>query len=221
MPRARQPACCTWPNPTKCSCCRPRPRSSTRNGRSHRPKPGSTDSAPPRPGLAVLNRRDAEADENVAAMRVARFVYIADGSPLHLRSVLKGSALYDAMLYAYGRGAVIAASGAGATVRLRPDGRSARRRVHSRARHRAQCCRVPRPREARPTIAANGRWSSSPPTRCSSASTRTPRSSREAYGQWNGDRPRPRDRLPRRVPRPNVLTDGATTAELDEAVTTR
>jgi cyanophycinase len=67
-------------------------------------------------GLPVLNRRDAEADENVAAMRVARFVYLSDGSPLHLRSVLKGSALYDAMLYAYGRGAVIAASGAGATV---------------------------------------------------------------------------------------------------------
>jgi cyanophycinase len=67
-------------------------------------------------GLAVLNRRDAEADENVAAMRVARFVYLADGSPLHLRSVLKGSALFDALLYAHGRGAVIAASGAGATV---------------------------------------------------------------------------------------------------------
>jgi cyanophycinase len=49
-------------------------------------------------------------------MRVARFVYLADGSPLHLRSVLKGSALYDAMLYAHSRGAVIAASGAGATV---------------------------------------------------------------------------------------------------------
>ena len=67
-------------------------------------------------GLPVLNRRDAEADENVAAMRVARFVYLADGSPLHLRSVLKGSALFDALLYAHGRGAVIAASGAGATV---------------------------------------------------------------------------------------------------------
>lgn len=67
-------------------------------------------------GLVVLNRRDAEADENVAAMRVARFVYIADGSPLHLRSVLKSSALFDALLYAHGRGAVIAASGAGATV---------------------------------------------------------------------------------------------------------
>jgi len=67
-------------------------------------------------GLPVLNRRDAEADENVAAMRVARFVYLADGSPLHLRSVLKGSALFDALLYAHSRGAVIAASGAGATV---------------------------------------------------------------------------------------------------------
>ena len=66
-------------------------------------------------GLPVLNRRDAEADDNVAAMRVARFVYLADGSPLHLRSVLKGSALFDALLYAHGRGAVIAASGAGAT----------------------------------------------------------------------------------------------------------
>ena len=63
----------------------------------------------------MLNRRDAEADENVAAMRVARFVYLADGSPLHLRSVLKGSALFDALLYAHSRGAVIAASGAGAT----------------------------------------------------------------------------------------------------------
>jgi cyanophycinase len=66
-------------------------------------------------GLSVLNRRDAEADENVAAMRVARFVYLSDGSPLHLRSVLKGSPLFDALVYAHGRGAVIAASGAGAT----------------------------------------------------------------------------------------------------------
>ena len=67
-------------------------------------------------GLPVLNRRDAEADANVSAVRVARFVYVADGSPLHLRSVLKGSAFYEAIEYAYRRGAVIAASGASATV---------------------------------------------------------------------------------------------------------
>jgi len=67
-------------------------------------------------GIPVVNRRDAEADANVSAIRVARFIYIADGSPLHLRSVLKGSAFYEAMVYAYGRGGVIAASGAGATV---------------------------------------------------------------------------------------------------------
>ena len=66
--------------------------------------------------LEVVNRRDAEAAVNVSAVRVARFVYVADGSPLHLRSVLKDSAFYEAMVYAYGRGAVIAASGAGATV---------------------------------------------------------------------------------------------------------
>jgi cyanophycinase len=71
-------------------------------------------------GLRVLNRRDAEADANVTTMRAARFVYLADGSPLHLRSVLKGSALYDAIVHIYDAGAVIAASGAGATVLCDP-----------------------------------------------------------------------------------------------------
>ena len=70
--------------------------------------------------LPVVTRRDAEADANVSMVRVAKFVYVADGSPLHLRSVLKGSAFYDAMIYAHGRGAVIAASGAGATVLCDP-----------------------------------------------------------------------------------------------------
>jgi cyanophycinase len=71
-------------------------------------------------GLPVLNRRDAEADDNVAAVRAAQFIYLADGSPLHLRSVLKGSALYAALVQAYERGAVVAASGAGATVLCDP-----------------------------------------------------------------------------------------------------
>ena len=71
-------------------------------------------------GLEVLNRRDADAEANLTAMRNAKFVYIADGSPLHLRSVLKGSALFDALVQAYEGGAVIAASGAGATVMCDP-----------------------------------------------------------------------------------------------------
>lgn len=71
-------------------------------------------------GLDVLNRRDAETDDNVAAVRDASFVYLADGSPLHLRSVLKGSALYDALVGMYQRGGVVAASGAGATVLCDP-----------------------------------------------------------------------------------------------------
>ena len=50
----------------------------------------------------------------------AKFVYLADGSPMHLRSVLKGSPLYEAMLDAFRGGAVIAASGAAATVLCDP-----------------------------------------------------------------------------------------------------
>jgi cyanophycinase len=71
-------------------------------------------------GLMVLNRRDAEKDTNVSAVSNARFIYIGDGSPLHLRSVLKGSALWDALVRAYEHGAVVAASGAGATVLCDP-----------------------------------------------------------------------------------------------------
>lgn len=70
--------------------------------------------------LMVLHRSEAEDAENVETVRGARFIYLADGSPLHLRSVLKGSALYDALLAAYERGAVVAASGAGATLLCDP-----------------------------------------------------------------------------------------------------
>ena len=66
--------------------------------------------------LHVLNRRDAERDETVKAVESCRFLYIADGSPLHLRSVLKSSACFDAIAKAHSNGATIAASGAGATL---------------------------------------------------------------------------------------------------------
>jgi len=64
----------------------------------------------------VLRRAEAEDAKTVEAVRKARFVYVADGSPLHLRSVLKASPLWDAMLAAYHAGGVLAASGAGATL---------------------------------------------------------------------------------------------------------
>jgi cyanophycinase len=67
-------------------------------------------------GLRVLRRADAEEAEVAAVARAARLLYITDGSPLHLRSVLKDSALFEAIRDAYEAGAVLAASGAGATV---------------------------------------------------------------------------------------------------------
>ena len=46
----------------------------------------------------MLHRSEAEDDAIAKLARDATFVYLADGSPLHLRSVLKDSALFDAML---------------------------------------------------------------------------------------------------------------------------
>jgi cyanophycinase len=70
--------------------------------------------------LAVLHRAEAEDHDIAKAVRAAKFVYIADGSPLHLRSVLKDSALFAALLSAYHGGGVVAASGAGATLLCDP-----------------------------------------------------------------------------------------------------
>lgn len=66
--------------------------------------------------LDALHRAEAEDEDLVACVREAALVYIADGSPLHLRSVLKDSALFQAIRAAYDAGAVVAASGAGATL---------------------------------------------------------------------------------------------------------
>jgi cyanophycinase len=55
-----------------------------------------------------------------AVIRAARFVYIAGGSPLHLKSVLKGSATFDALRAAWNEGAVVAGSAAGAMVLTDP-----------------------------------------------------------------------------------------------------
>ena len=52
-------------------------------------------------GLMVLARPDAEDQANAAAVRDARFIYLGGGSPLHLRSVLKDSAVWQALVEAW------------------------------------------------------------------------------------------------------------------------
>jgi cyanophycinase len=71
-------------------------------------------------GLMVVARPDAEDEANVAAVRNARFLYLGGGSPLHLRSVLKDSPLWAALVEAWNGGAVLAGSSAGAMVLCDP-----------------------------------------------------------------------------------------------------
>ena len=66
--------------------------------------------------LPVLGRTDALDEANVRAVRQARFVYLASGSPMHLRSVIKDTPLYDALLDAWSGGAVLAGAAAGGAV---------------------------------------------------------------------------------------------------------
>jgi cyanophycinase len=65
-------------------------------------------------GLMVLGRTDAEDAAMAAAVRDARFIYLGGGSPLHLRSVLKDSKVWQALEEAWHEGAVVAGSSAGA-----------------------------------------------------------------------------------------------------------
>jgi cyanophycinase len=71
-------------------------------------------------GLMVLGRRDAEDEANAAVVRRSRFIYLGGGSPLHLRSVLKGSLVWNALFAAWEEGATVAGSSAGAMVLTDP-----------------------------------------------------------------------------------------------------
>lgn len=71
-------------------------------------------------GLMVLRRPDADDAANAEVVRHARFVYLSGGSPMHLRSVLKASALWEALLEAWQAGGVVAGSSAGAMVLTDP-----------------------------------------------------------------------------------------------------
>lgn len=75
--------------------------------------------APVRPLLA-LDRPSASDPAHVEVARAARFVYLAGGNPMHLRSVLVHSPLWDALVAAWDEGATIAGSSAGAMVLCDP-----------------------------------------------------------------------------------------------------
>jgi len=63
-------------------------------------------------GLMVVDRASSEDAGMAAALAGARFIYLSGGSPLHLRAVLKRSAVFEALLQAFAGGAVVAGAGA-------------------------------------------------------------------------------------------------------------
>lgn len=58
-------------------------------------------------GLMVLGRSDAEDGGAAAVMRAARLIYVAGSSPMHIRSVLKNSLVWSALVDAWHEGAVV------------------------------------------------------------------------------------------------------------------
>ncbi|MGH2705505.1 MAG: Type 1 glutamine amidotransferase-like domain-containing protein [Actinomycetota bacterium] len=78
--------------------------------------------------LAVLEREDAGDESLARRAREADFIYLCGGDPRHLLEVLRDSAVWQSILDARRRGAVLAGSSAGAMVLcefLRPPGSSA------------------------------------------------------------------------------------------------
>jgi len=88
-----------------------RPEGAVANARAHFEALGATVREVP-----VFGRHDASEPQNVDAVRSARFIYLTGGSPLHLRSVLKETPLWEALLEAWREGAAIVGSSAGAMV---------------------------------------------------------------------------------------------------------
>lgn len=66
--------------------------------------------------VMILSRRDALDSSAADALRESRFIYLGGGSPMHLRSVLKDTPAWSALVDAWSAGAVLAGSSAGAMV---------------------------------------------------------------------------------------------------------
>ena len=81
---------------TGSSSCRRAPPTSTPTGSSHGRSRGSNALGAQRRGLPVLTRPDALDEAIGDAVRTGRFVYLAGGSPMHLRSVLKETPVWEA-----------------------------------------------------------------------------------------------------------------------------
>jgi cyanophycinase len=71
-------------------------------------------------GLDLLTRRDALDADLAARVRDARFLYLVGGSPMHLRSVVKDSPVWYALVAAWADGAVVAAASGAARVLCDP-----------------------------------------------------------------------------------------------------
>lgn len=65
-------------------------------------------------GRMVLRRADANQQDHAQAVSSARMVYLVGDSPLHLRSVLKDTAVFDGLRTVLSNGGVVVATGASA-----------------------------------------------------------------------------------------------------------
>lgn len=74
----------------------------------------------PARGVDVLTRRDALDPGLTAQLAGSAFTYLVGGSPMHLRSVMKDSPAWDAVIGAWQAGGVLAGSSAGAMVLCDP-----------------------------------------------------------------------------------------------------
>ena len=62
----------------------------------------------------ALTKSDAHDEHHVAAVRAASVVYFTSGSAMHVRTMLKGTPLWDAVLTAWRSGTALIGSGGGA-----------------------------------------------------------------------------------------------------------
>jgi cyanophycinase len=70
--------------------------------------------------VPVLQRSDAMAPDHAAVVGDARFLYLAGDSPMHLRSVLKDTPVWEGLVRAWEGGAVVVGSGGAGSGLLDP-----------------------------------------------------------------------------------------------------